>query len=102
MRPILLRNYTLRDWGRGVVEEPRNEDAHDQTRCRAKNKQAGKRRRDKGEYCQKPNSETFHLGYVSPPNLLLVRYFTMNPSFSVCLNLTHSGPFQCFVDVIAS
>jgi hypothetical protein len=90
MRPILLRNYTLRDWRRpGVVEEPRNEDAHDQTRCRAKNKQAGKSRRDKGEYCQKPNSGTLHVGSLSPPNLLLVRYFAVNPSFRACLNLAH-------------
>src|SRR5258708_22898114 len=88
MRPMLFRNCTLRDWRRpGVVEEPCNEDAHDQTRCRAKNKQAGKSRRDKCEYCQKPNSGTFHVGSLSPPNLLLARYFAMNPSFGACLNL---------------
>src|SRR5260370_9752142 len=90
MGPILFRNWTLGDWRRpGVVEEPCNEDAHDQTRCRAKNKQAGKSRRDKCEYCQKPNSGTFHIGSLSPPNLLLARYFAMNPSFGACLNLAH-------------
>lgn len=47
-------------------------------------------------------AERFTLGPSFPPNLLLVRYFAMNPSFGACLNLARSvcaGTHQVFPEL---